>query len=129
MERFELNLVLLVIISKDETSGSVSTEGSLESVKNNVLGFPVILVGDLFAEVFLRDVGLALMEDVEDEFLSGQQFVDSKTGRQRAANGGEKRRQTRRDRTHDGALQTQRNDAVYTQHRSSRPNRPTQVYP
>ena len=79
MNGFILHQVLLVIISEAEAGRSVSTEGSLESVKNNVLGFPVILVGDKFAEVFLRDVGLALMEDVEDEFLSGQQFVDSKS--------------------------------------------------
>jgi len=39
----------------------------------------VIFVRDQFAELFLRDVRLALMEDVEDEFLSGQQFVDSKS--------------------------------------------------
>ena len=72
MKGLELHLVLLVFVSEAEAGRSVSTEGGLESVKNNVLGFPVILVGDQFPEVLLRDVGLALVEDVEDEFLSGQ---------------------------------------------------------
>ena len=36
----------------------------------------MVLVGDEFSQVLLGDVGFALMVDVQEEFLSGEQFVD-----------------------------------------------------
>ena len=36
----------------------------------------MVLVGDQFSQVLLGDVGFSLMVHVQEEFLSGEQFVD-----------------------------------------------------
>ena len=39
----------------------------------------MVLVGDEIPEVFLGDVGFAFVIDVKEEFLSGEEFVNSES--------------------------------------------------
>jgi hypothetical protein len=70
---------LLAVVREDKSGGSIASEGSSESEENNVLGFPLVLRGDELSEIFLGDVGLSLMEDVEQQLFSSQEFVNSKS--------------------------------------------------
>ena len=74
-----LDQVLLVIVAQTETSGSVTSEGSSESEEDKVLDVPLVFVGDEFLEILLGDVGFAFVVDVEEKFLSGEEFVDSES--------------------------------------------------
>lgn len=69
---------MLVVIGQGESSGSVASESSSESEEDDVLGLPVILGSDELSQIFLGNVGLALMVDIEKKLATGKQLVDSK---------------------------------------------------
>jgi hypothetical protein len=67
----------LVVIGKAESTGSVTTESSSESVKDEVLGIPSVLGGDEGSEITSGDVGFSFMINIQEQLFSGQQLVDS----------------------------------------------------
>lgn len=69
--------VLLVVIGQGKSGGSVASECGSESEENDVLGLPVILGSDELSKIFLGNVGLALMVNVEKKLATGEQLVDS----------------------------------------------------
>lgn len=75
--RLVLHQVLLIIVNQSESSRSVSTEGSSESVKDDIFGFVVVLSAEQLLEVFLGDVGFSFVIDIEDKFSSGEKLVNS----------------------------------------------------
>ena len=50
---FVLDEVLLVVVGKTESSGSVTTESGSESVEDDVFGVPSVLGGDESSEIGL----------------------------------------------------------------------------
>ena len=72
-----LNQVLLVVIGKAESTGSVTTESSSESVKDEVLSIPSVLGGDESSEISSGNVWFSFMINVQKQLFSGQQLVDS----------------------------------------------------
>ncbi len=62
---FVLDQVGLVVISKTESSWSVASEGSSESVEDEVLGVPSVLGGDEGSEIGSGDVGFTFVVDVK----------------------------------------------------------------
>jgi hypothetical protein len=60
-----LDQVWLVVISQTETWWSVASEGSSESVEDEVLGVPSVLGGDEGSEISSWDVGFTFVVDVE----------------------------------------------------------------
>ena len=75
VDGLEFDHVLLVVIDKDEPCRSMTTEGGSESIENNVFGINSILFGNKFLEIILGDVGLSLVEDIEENFLPGQNLI------------------------------------------------------
>jgi len=69
----------LVIVTQAESSGSVTSESSSESEEDKVFNVPRVFVGDEFFEIFLGNVGFAVVVDVEEKFLSGKEFVNSES--------------------------------------------------
>ena len=76
---FVLDQVLLVVISEAESSGSVTSESSSESVEDDILGIPSVFVGDENSEISLRDVWFSFMVNIQKQLFSGQQLVDSES--------------------------------------------------
>lgn len=74
-----LDQVLLVIVAEAEAGGTVTSEGSPEPVEHYVLGLPVVLGGNGFAEILLRHVGLPLVVHVQQQLTASQQLVDSQS--------------------------------------------------
>lgn len=69
----------MVIVGECESGGPVTSEGSSETKENDVLGLPVVLGSDELTQVLLGNVGLALVVDVEEQLLAGQQLVHSQS--------------------------------------------------
>lgn len=60
-----LNEVLLVVIGQTESTWSVTTESSSESIENEVLDVPSVLGWDKSSEISSGDVGLTFVVNVE----------------------------------------------------------------
>lgn len=72
-----LHQTLLVVIGQTETDRSVTSEGSSESIEDDVLKIPFEFSGDKLLEICLRDISLALMEHFNNQLFSSEELIDS----------------------------------------------------
>lgn len=75
MFRLEFSLTLFVVVNQSKACTPSTPKMSPQTEDNNTLVLGLIDRGKLFSEVYLRDRGVELVKNIEDELASTQKAV------------------------------------------------------